>query len=251
MESTVRPPKAIRFGPFEIEPGTERLLRNGRPVKLQDQPLKILLLLLEQPGRIVNREEMRGRLWPMDSYGDFDNGLNVAVKKLRTALGDDTDHPQYIQTVPRRGYRFIGEIVAPTPAVVEHGALPEPPQLSQADLRELAPVETPSLPGHLETRFRKRPAVFAGLALLLAATLAAVVLWRGHSITPGPPGTANPAQSVGHMRRSVAVLGFRNSSGRAEDAWLSTALSEMFSTELAAGDHLRLVSDRQRLLCRH
>jgi eukaryotic-like serine/threonine-protein kinase len=242
MERAVRPPKAIRFGPFEIEVGTERLLRNGRPVKLQDQPLKILLLLLEQPGQIVSREEMRGRLWPRDSYGDFDNGLNVAVKKLRTALGDDTDHPQYIQTVPRRGYCFIGEVVGPTPAIVEQSALPETPQPSHANLRELAPVAIPSIPGHPETRSRRRHAAFAGLAGLLIAALAAVLLWRGRSITPGPSGTAKPAQSVGRARRSVAVLGFRNSSGRPEDAWLSTALSEMFSTELAAGDHLRLVS---------
>jgi len=241
MESTVRPPKAIRFGPFEIEPGRERLLRNGRPVKLQDQPLKILLLLLEQPGQIVSREEMRGRLWPTDSYGDFDNGLNVAVKKLRTALGDDTDHPQYIQTVPRRGYCFIGELVGPPPAGGQ-SALPETAQPARAGEGELAPVATPNIPQHPGTRFPNRHATFAGLAGLLAAVLAAVVLWRVHSITPVPSGSANPTQSAVRVRRSVAVLGFRNSSGRPEDAWLSTALSEMFSTELAAGDHLRLVS---------
>ena len=90
MEGPSQIRKTIRFGPFEADLAAETLLRKGLPVRLQDQPLRLLLLLLERPGEIVSREEMRSRLWPTDSYGDFDNGLNVAVRKVRAALGDDT-----------------------------------------------------------------------------------------------------------------------------------------------------------------
>ena len=107
MESTARQPRTTRFGPFEVDPSAGRLRKNGIPVRLQDQPLKLLLLLLDRPGQVVTREEMRCDLWPTDSFGDFDNGLNVAVRKLRAALDDDADRPRYIETVPRRGYRSL------------------------------------------------------------------------------------------------------------------------------------------------
>src|SRR5215469_4246076 len=110
MQNTLGPPKELRFGPFELDFDGERLLRNGTGVKLQDQPLKLLLLLVERQGEVVSRNEMRMRLWPAETYGDFDNGLNVAIKKLRTALGDDSDRPSYIETIPRRGYRFIAPV---------------------------------------------------------------------------------------------------------------------------------------------
>src|SRR5215469_5233486 len=110
MQNTLVPPKELRFGPFELDFEGERLLRNRTGVKLQDQPLKLLRLLVERHGEVISRDEMRMRLWPAESYGDFDNGLNVAIRKLRAALGDDPDRPCYIETVPRRGYRFIAPI---------------------------------------------------------------------------------------------------------------------------------------------
>jgi DNA-binding winged helix-turn-helix (wHTH) protein len=122
METTARPLKALRFGPFELYRDQEKLFRNGVAVKLQDQPLKLLVLLLERRGEIVSREEMRVWLWPADSFGDFDNGLNVAVKKLRTALEDDSDQPRYVETIPRRGYRFIAEVAEVDPSVAEQAA---------------------------------------------------------------------------------------------------------------------------------
>ena len=105
-------PRGIRyrFGPFELDPSQGRLSRSGSPVKLQDLPLRLLVLLLERPTEIVAREELRQRLWPEDTFVEFDNSLGVAVRKLREALRDDADAPRYIETVPRRGYRFVAPV---------------------------------------------------------------------------------------------------------------------------------------------
>ncbi len=81
-------------------------------IKLQEQPFQILVLLLEQRGEVVTRDELRQKLWTADTFVDFDNGLNIAINKLRTALGDDPDAPRYIETLPRRGYRFVAPVTA-------------------------------------------------------------------------------------------------------------------------------------------
>ncbi len=107
------PPSAtriVRFGPFELDLRSGELRRNGTRVGLQDQPLQILSVLLERPGEMVTREDLRQRLWPADTFVDFEHGLNAAVKRLRDALGDAADSPRFIETVPRRGYRFIGSV---------------------------------------------------------------------------------------------------------------------------------------------
>ncbi len=100
----------LRFADFEVNPRSGALRRNGSKIKLQDQPFQILVLLLERRGEVVSREEIRQKLWTADTFVDFDNGLNIAVKKLRIALGDDADAPAYIETLPRRGYRFIAPV---------------------------------------------------------------------------------------------------------------------------------------------
>ena len=97
----------LRFSSFEVDLRTGELRKHGIKIKLQDQPFQILTLLLEKPGEIVTREQLRDRLWPADTFVDFDHSLNSAVKKLRQALSDDPDTPRFIETLPRRGYRFI------------------------------------------------------------------------------------------------------------------------------------------------
>lgn len=99
-----------RFGAYELDALARELRKNGKPVKVQDQPLLILQTLLERPGEVVTREELRSRLWPSGTFVDFDHSLNTAVKKLRDALDDDADAPRYIETVPRRGYRFLAPV---------------------------------------------------------------------------------------------------------------------------------------------
>jgi Tol biopolymer transport system component/DNA-binding winged helix-turn-helix (wHTH) protein len=100
----------IGFGPFETDLRAGELRRDGRKIRLQEQPFQVLAMLLERPGEIVTREELRGRLWPADTFVDFDHGLNAAVKRLRDALGDSAENPRYVETLARRGYRFVAPI---------------------------------------------------------------------------------------------------------------------------------------------
>src|ERR1700690_2616942 len=113
MSESVRDSK-IRFGVFELDMRSGELRKAGTRISLQEQPLKVLNALLEHPGETVTREELKRRIWPSDSFGDFDHAVNVAVAKLRAALGDSADVPRYVETLPRRGYRFIFPVAPPT-----------------------------------------------------------------------------------------------------------------------------------------
>src|SRR5499433_2765600 len=102
---------SVRFGQFEFNRQTGELRRNGARIKLQEQPGEILAALLEVPGDLVSREELRSRLWDTDTFVDFDHSLNTAIKRLRDTLGDSADNPIFIETLSRRGYRFMAPIV--------------------------------------------------------------------------------------------------------------------------------------------
>lgn len=111
-------PQVIRFGTFEVDLRSGELRKAGVRVALQDQPFRILTMMLARPGEIVTREALRQTLWPADTFVDFEHGLNAAVRRLREALGDDAETPRFVETVPRRGYRFIAPVDDPrrTPA---------------------------------------------------------------------------------------------------------------------------------------
>src|SRR5271156_2733811 len=100
----------VRFGAFEADLHSGEVRKAGARIKLQEQPFKVLQILLERPGALVTRDELQSRIWPTDNFGDFDHAVNVAVGKLRTALGDCADDPHFIETVPRRGYRFVAKL---------------------------------------------------------------------------------------------------------------------------------------------
>ena len=125
-------PRIVQFGLFELDLDARELRKSGVRIKLQGQPFQILGMLLERPGEIVTREELQKRLWAEDTFVDFDLSLNSAVKKLRQALGDDSENPRFVETVYRRGYRFIGQTngraVAPEPVLA-------PPTPSQASAK--------------------------------------------------------------------------------------------------------------------
>jgi DNA-binding winged helix-turn-helix (wHTH) protein len=108
MAVTVK--QEFRFGPFFLDVHSGELYREGSKVKVQPQPIQVLTILLEHPGELLTRDEIRSRIWPSDTFVDFENGLNTAVRKLRQALGDESDIPKYIETLPRRGYRFIARL---------------------------------------------------------------------------------------------------------------------------------------------
>ena len=111
MPESPNPNRRYRFGTYELDPSTGELRKDGktRP-RLQGQPLEILLHLLERPAEVVTREDIRARLWPADTFVDYDHSLNTAANKLREALNDSADNPRFIQTIPRRGYRFIAPV---------------------------------------------------------------------------------------------------------------------------------------------
>ena len=279
----------LRFGVFEVDLRAGELRKNGRKLKLQEQPFQVLVALLERSGEVVTREDLRRRLWPDDTFVDFDNGLNIAVRKLRTALSDEAEKPRYVETLPRRGYRFIGSVHLaacplarkrePAPASqhdlpsslvspparrvvsISHGLEAQSKGVGWRELTGLAPAQTPesqlvgvellekSLPAPppaptalAGTWSARLPVVsFVALSLLVGVAGLAYVStrWRRRgSAEDRPSGQKVPAP---RLRSSVAMLGFRNLSAKSDTAWLSTALSEMLSAELAAGERLLTV----------
>jgi Tol biopolymer transport system component/DNA-binding winged helix-turn-helix (wHTH) protein len=141
MERPAANPNALQFGTFEVDLQARQLRRSGVKIKLNDQPFQVLTVLLERPGEVVTREELQTRLWPADTFVDFDLSLNSAVKKLRLALGDESDNPRFVETLYRRGYRFIAPVSAASreldlPAAGGNGthasALPVPDQVANA-----------------------------------------------------------------------------------------------------------------------
>ena len=121
--SEPRPPLLVRFGAFELDLARGELRRQGRPVGLQELPLRLLVQLVERPGETVRRDEIRRRLWPESVVVDFEHGLNTPVRKLRRALGDSPARPRFVETIPRRGYRFVARSDS---AVLDNVALVPP-----------------------------------------------------------------------------------------------------------------------------
>ncbi len=230
-----------RFGLFDVNPADGSLTKQGKYVKLQEQPFKLLVLMLERPSEVVLREEIRQRLWPSDTFVDFDKSLGVAVTKLRDALGDEAGNPRFIETLPRRGYRFVAQVER-----YQGGASVNSASASVTPKIEIhsAPIAEVAIAATGPTTSASRGRYLAGL-ILLAALLIAFVSARHFRLTRAlsaskPEATAPIAPAK--VRRSVAVLGFRNLPGRAQDDWLSAAFSEMLNTELAAGGSIRLVA---------
>ena len=192
-------------------------------------------MLLDHPGELVSREQLRQDLWPADMYGDFDHNLNKAMNRLRYVLGDTADNPQFIETLPRKGYRFIAPVTTleDSPAVTSDAELPKTAgaTLRAADSGEKEVEE--------QSAFR-----VPLLTLLWSAIVLVIIVASGVGIVGYRrlyPARSGPLSSV-TPRRSVAVLGFKNLSGAAGEAWLSTALPDWLTTDLSAGGQLRTVS---------
>src|SRR5262252_2284215 len=115
-----------RFGPFELSERDGEVRKHGVRIKLQEQPFRVLLELLANAGMLVTREELQQKLWPADTFVDFDVGLNSAIRKIRQALGDDADHPHYIETAAKRGYRFLAPVNKTSVLVNQNAAPPQP-----------------------------------------------------------------------------------------------------------------------------
>jgi DNA-binding winged helix-turn-helix (wHTH) protein len=124
----------LRFGVFEVDLRTRELRKHGVKVRLQEQPFQVLAMLLERSGEVVTREELRSRLWSADTFVDFDHGVNKAINRIRDAIGDSATSPRFIETVARRGYRFIGDVVVDQTGISQaesRGEDPARPTLSR------------------------------------------------------------------------------------------------------------------------
>src|ERR1043165_4251338 len=128
MSPEIKERRICRFGRYEVDLDAGILKRHGIPLKLQDQPFRILSILLQHPGEIISREELRNRLWPDGTFVEFDGSLNTALMKLRAALNDDPENPRFVETVPKKGYRFIAPVQFQEPPVqrVPVGGVPLP-----------------------------------------------------------------------------------------------------------------------------
>ena len=110
MDTNLPSPGRVSFGDFEFDPRALELRKHGNKIKVQGQPLEILALLVERPGELITREELQQKLWPADTFVDFEQSLNAAIKRLRAALDDSAEQPRYVETLARRGYRFVGQV---------------------------------------------------------------------------------------------------------------------------------------------
>ncbi|HMC31987.1 MAG TPA: winged helix-turn-helix domain-containing protein [Candidatus Angelobacter sp.] len=145
----MEPVLKYKFDDFEADVKAAELRRNGTRLKLQMQPFQVLVALLERPGDVVAREELRQRLWPQDTFVDFDHGLNTAMAKLRDVLGDSAAKPKYVETIAKRGYRFLGEVIAiqeqPKPVAATPPPKTETPAAETRSTEPVAPAVTPAI----------------------------------------------------------------------------------------------------------
>jgi len=205
-------PGVVKFGLFEADQERRLLTKQGLRVKIKEQPFHLLALLLERPGEIITREEIRQKLWTADTFVEFDDGLNTAIKKLRTALGDSSENPRFIETVPRRGYRFLAPVT--TSAATE-------PSVAEASLAP-APVREPS----------RSKNIIIFLLALAAISVATILLAVRHR---------RPALGE---KDSVLLADFENNSG---EPILDGAMKEAAAVELGQSPFLNIVSsDRVR-----
>lgn len=207
MEPTLRKP-VVRFGTYEIALQSGELRKAGIRIRVQQQPLKLLEILLEHPGEIVTREELRNRIWPRESFGDFDQAVNVAVAKLRGALGDSAENPRYIETIPRRGYRFIAE-VSVLDNVNRAAALDDKPAVS----KHPRPLRTWKIAG-----------------LVLALVLLILAAWMLYSRSQSPE------------IHSLAVLPLESLSGDASQDYFADGMTDELITDLGQISALRVIS---------
>lgn len=236
----------VRFGVFELDPRAGELRRSGRRVALQPQPLEILRALIERPGEVVSREELRHRVWSNGAYVDFDRSLTKAIVKLRDALGDDADSPRYIETLPRHGYRFI-----PLPQV--HVDVNAAARAQDASMAGMPQPENP-LPPQLSLGSRvQSPVTRHGRRwAVLGLTLFALPAWLiGSWFRPGS-GTLQTGRAVNMAAvtaaayspppHSIAVLPFVNISGDKEQEYFSDGLTEELLNSLAHIDGLQVAA---------
>jgi TolB-like protein/DNA-binding winged helix-turn-helix (wHTH) protein/Tfp pilus assembly protein PilF len=227
MENAPKAVRTARFGPFEVDFRAGELLKHGRRIRLQNQPLQILAMLLEQPGEVVTREELRQKLWPSDTFVDFDHGLNNAINRLREVLGDSAENPRFIETLPRRGYRFTGLVESVTPDLTADSSVGQPAISSAAAIPE--PV-----PPSLWTRLLRPNTLAVAAVLLLGLLLMGLTSSRWRESLTGGTERASVA--------SIAVLPLENLTGDSSKDYLADGITDALTTQLAQVPGIRVTS---------
>ena len=226
----------LRFGVFELDLRAGELRKHGLRVRLQEQPFQVLAMLLEHPGEVVTREELQKKLWPADTFVDFDHGLNKAINKLREALGDSAESPRFVETVARRGYRFLAEVKVADAAPVRS------PELATQASSHGRSSRSPGCRRHT----RNRPNIFCrhlrgryqcSLLLLLMASLAA---WKLHSWNRPSP-----------VIRSLAVLPFESLSSDASQDYFADGMTDELISDLGQISALRVISRTSVMAYKH
>jgi TolB-like protein/DNA-binding winged helix-turn-helix (wHTH) protein/Tfp pilus assembly protein PilF len=223
----------LRFGSFEADLGNRQLYKNGASISLRGQPFDILALLLEHPGQLVTREQLRARLWPAGTVVEFDHGIDAAITKLRETLGDDAQHPRFIATVPRHGYRFIATVTAPASSA----------DVATAGGSGIAP---PPPAGPVAAASRRRWLLWAGIPAVALALGFIVLISRFAS--PGAGATASRAQlavsapASDPAPASIAVLPFADLSERNDQEYFADGLAEELLDRLANNPGLRVIA---------
>jgi TolB-like protein/DNA-binding winged helix-turn-helix (wHTH) protein/Tfp pilus assembly protein PilF len=231
MESPL-PNSVVRFGTYEVSLQSGEVRKAGLRIRVQQQPLKLLEILLEHSGEVVTREELRSRVWPNESFGDFDQALNIAIGKLRNALGDSAENPRFIETLPKRGYRFIAEV-----SVLDAGARPKRPESSAGDLpgsqeKKTEPgqkLEDAGLAVPSQHRLWPTRSIIVALALIVSLSILSVSRFRSRA--PAPTGI-----------RSLAVLPLENLSGDDSQNYFADGMTDELITDLAQISALRVIS---------
>ena len=216
MAVQVQSHPVVRFGSFEIDVDAGELRHKGVKIKIQEQPFRILLALLERSGEVVTRDDLRERLWASDTFVDFEHSLNAAIKKLRQALGDDADSPRFIETIPKRGYRFIAPVGAAAPRLASILPTPGPPLSQEAVLQPAA-----------ATRLGRIALITGIVAILLA--IAGAWFWRGVMLTRPAP-----------AKVMLAVLPFDNLSSDPSEDYFAEGMTEELITQLGRYNPERL-----------
>ena len=226
MES-LKPNSVVRFGIFEVSLQSGEVRKAGLRIRVQQQPLKLLEILLQHQGEVVTREDLRSRVWRSESFGDFDQALNIAIGKLRSALGDSAESPRFIETLPKRGYRFIADV-----SVVDTDDRPKRQEPVVGDLSATdAGQKTQGIGSAVAAKRRPLPTRWIVVVLALSLSLAILSVWLFRSRAPAPMGI-----------RSIAVLPLENLSGDASQNYFADGMTDELITDLAQISALRVIS---------
>jgi TolB-like protein/DNA-binding winged helix-turn-helix (wHTH) protein/Flp pilus assembly protein TadD len=233
--------RIVRFGIFEVDLNALELRKHGLRLKLPEQPFQILAMLLERPGEIITRDELRNRLWQTDTFVDFDHGLNNAVLRLREVLGDSSDNPRFVETIPRRGYRFI--------AHVEESFRPPPAPESEANqvvngTPAASPESATALPKGRSLLLTQR-GIAVGVVAVLVILIAGVIAARYF--------TTRNSNSVmaGKQTTSLVVLPLENLSGDQEQDYFADGMTDELIANLAKIRSLRVISRSTAMAYKH